>query len=112
MALSRVGLIANDAVSNAQIAPNTIIPEDMEDRSITSVKLAIPQSLHYSANVTGNASINRSLAVGYTDGRVPQANLDVNGNVYISGNTHMRDQHILNFGTGKDLQIYHDGGDS
>ena len=112
MALSRVGLIANDAVSNAQIAPNTIIPEDMEDRSITSVKLAIPQSLSYSANVTGNASINRSLAVGYTDGRVPQANLDVNGNVYISGNTHMRDQQILNFGTGKDLQIYHDGGDS
>ena len=31
----------------------------------------------YGANVTGNASINRSLAVGYTDGRVPQANLDV-----------------------------------
>ena len=87
MALSRVGLIANDAVSNAQIAPNTIIPEDMEDRSITSVKLAIPQSLPYSANVTGNASINRSLAVGYTDGRVPQANLDVKGNTYISGST-------------------------
>ena len=83
MALSRVGLIANDAVSNAQIAPNTIIPEDMEDRSITSVKLAITQSLPYSANVTGNASINRSLAVGYTDGRVPQANLDVKGNVVI-----------------------------
>ena len=87
MALSRVGLIANDAVSNAQIAPNTIIPEDMEDRSITSVKLAIPQSLPYSANVTGNASINRSLAVGYTDGRVPQANLDVKNNVFIGGQT-------------------------
>jgi len=64
------------------------------------------------ANVSGNVSIARSLAVGYTDGRVPQANLDVRGNVYISGNTHMRDQQILNFGTGKDLQIYHDGADS
>ena len=62
--------------------------------------------------VTGNVSVTRSLAVGYTDGRVPQANLDVNGNVYISGNVHMRDQQILNFGTGKDLQIYHDGSDS
>ena len=39
----------------------------------------------YGANVSGNASINRSLAVGYTDGRVPQANLDVTGNVFIGG---------------------------
>tara|TARA_R110002020_G_scaffold230371_2_gene441234 strand:+ start:26 stop:961 length:936 start_codon:yes stop_codon:yes gene_type:complete len=86
MALSRVGLVGYDSVSNAQIAANTIIPEDMEDRSITSVKLAIPQSLPYSANVTGNASVTRSLAVGYTDGRVPQANLDVKGNTHITGN--------------------------
>ena len=41
----------------------------------------------YGANVSGNASINRSIAIGYTDGRVPQANLDVKGNVYISGAT-------------------------
>jgi len=41
----------------------------------------------YGANVSGNASINRSLAVGYTDGRVPQANLDVRNNVYIGGAT-------------------------
>jgi hypothetical protein len=66
----------------------------------------------YGANVTGNATINRSLAVGYTDGRVPQANVDVKGNVYVDGNTHMRDQQILSFGTGKDLKIYHDGGNS
>ena len=109
MALSRVGLIANDAVSNAQIAPNTIIPEDMEDRSITSVKLAIPQSLPYSANVTGNASINRSLAVGYTDGRVPQANLDVKNNVFIGGQTSISgDVGIGLTGTPiGPLQIYH-----
>ena len=120
MALSRVGLIANDAVSNAQIAPNTIIPEDMEDRSITSVKLAITQSLPYSANVTCNASINRSLAVGYTDGRVPQANLDVKGNTIISGNvaissaTNYPDSSSggigrASFGTDNDLQVYHNG---
>jgi fibronectin-binding autotransporter adhesin len=66
----------------------------------------------YSANASGNVSIGRSLAVGYTDGRVPQANVDVKGNVYIDGNTHMRDQQILSFGTGKDLKIYHDGGNS
>ena len=42
------------------------------------------------ANVAGNVSVTRSLAVGYTDGRVPQANLDVKGNVYIDGNTHVR----------------------
>ena len=38
----------------------------------------------YGANVSGNASINRSMAIGYTDGRVPQANLDVKGNVVMS----------------------------
>ena len=37
----------------------------------------------YGANVTGNASVARSVAVGYTDGRVPQANLEVTGNVFI-----------------------------
>ena len=112
MALSRVGLVGYDTVSNAQIKPNTIIPEDVEDRSITSVKLAIPQVFPYSSNVTGNVSVTRSLAVGFTDGRVPQANLDVKGNVYITGNTHVRDHQRIQFGTGKDLAIYHDGGQS
>jgi hypothetical protein len=60
MALSKVGLI---------------------DPTIDSV------SIRYAANVTGNASVTRSMAVGYTDGRVPQANLDVKGNVVISGAT-------------------------
>ena len=50
--------------------------------------LTIPSSLNvtgYSANVSGNVSVARSLAVGYTDGRTPQANLDVSGNTYVSG---------------------------
>ena len=44
-----------------------------------------PKIFTYAANVTGNVSITRSLAVGYTDGRVPQANLDVKNNVFIGG---------------------------
>ena len=46
-----------------------------------------PLYTNYSANLAGNTSISRSLAVGYTDQRVPQANLDVKGNVYIDGTT-------------------------
>ena len=71
-----------------------------------------PLAMSYAANVSGNVSVTRSLSVGYTDGRVPQANVDVKGNVYIDGNTHVRDQQILSFGTGKDLQIYHNGSHS
>jgi len=55
------------------------------DGTITSAKLANPISISYAANVTGNVSVTRSLAVGYTDGRVPQANLDVKSNAYIGG---------------------------
>lgn len=53
--------------------------------TITSVKLANPISISYAANVTGNVSVTRSLSVGYTDGAVPQANLEVKGNAYVSG---------------------------
>ena len=67
MALSKVGLI---------------------DPAIDSV------SIRYAANVTGNASVTRSLAVGYTDGRIPQANLDVKGNAYISGTTTLATQKV------------------
>ena len=42
-----------------------------------------PLAMSYAANVAGNVSVTRSLAVGYTDGRVPQANLDVKGNAFI-----------------------------
>ena len=41
----------------------------------------------YSANTTGNVSLGRGLAVGYVGEKVPGANLDVNGNAYISGAT-------------------------
>ena len=51
----------------------------------SSVLNDAPKIFTYAANVTGNVSITRSLAVGYTDGRVPQANLDVKNNVFIGG---------------------------
>ena len=85
MALSKVGLI---------------------DPAIDSV------SIRYAANVTGNASVTRSMAVGYTDGRVPQANLDVKGNVYVSSHVSLADNAKLRFGADEDLQIYHNGSHS
>ena len=39
----------------------------------------------YSANTTGNVRFARGVAVGYSGNKVPGANLDVNGNAYISG---------------------------
>ena len=70
------------------------------------------------ANVAGNVSVTKSLAVGYTDGRVPQANLDVKGNtylganVYIAASTNYPDNSKAVFGNSADLQIYHDGSNS
>ena len=73
----------------------------------------------YGANVSGNSSINRSLAVGYTDGRVPRANLEVKGNVFISGNvaiagaTNYPEDVKAVFGSQETgpLQIFHSSGD-
>ena len=65
--------------------------------SVTTINLSSyaplqvgPLYTNYSANLAGNTSISRSLAVGYTDQRVPQANLDVKGNVYIGGVTRVQ----------------------
>ena len=58
---------------------------DVADGSITTSKFSNPLSFTYAANVTGNVSVTRSLVVGYTDGSVPQANLEVKGNAYVSG---------------------------
>ena len=58
---------------------------DVADGSITTSKFSNPLTFSYAANVTGNVSVTRSLSVGYTDGRVPQANLDVKNNVFVGG---------------------------
>ena len=57
----------------------------------TGNQFQIPKGIAYSANVSGNVSVSRSLAVGYTDGRVPQANLGVKGNTYITGEVSVQD---------------------
>jgi len=57
----------------------------------TGNQFQIPKGIAYSANVSGNVSVTRSLAVGYTDGRVPQANLEVKGNTYITGEVSVQD---------------------
>ena len=57
----------------------------------TGNQFQIPKGIAYSANVSGNVSVSRSLAVGYTDGRVPQANLEVKGNTYITGEVSVQD---------------------
>ena len=41
----------------------------------------------YNANTSGNVRVARNLAVGFVNSKVPGANLDVNGNAYISGAT-------------------------
>ena len=57
----------------------------------TGNQFQIPKGIAYSANVSGNVSVARSLAVGYTDGSVPQANLEVKGNTYITGEVSVQD---------------------
>ena len=63
----------------------------------------------YSVNASGNVSVGRSLAVGYTDGRVPQGNLDVKGNIYINGNLDVKSNtfinHFGNVSVGRSLAV-------
>ena len=59
----------------------------------------------YSINSSSNVSIARSLAIGYTDHRVPRANLDVKNNVFIGGATTISGALTL----GTDLAVTHGG---
>ena len=59
----------------------------------------------YSLNSSSNVSIARSIAIGYTDHRIPQANLDVKNNVYIGGATTIAGALTL----GTDLAVAHGG---
>ena len=78
------GVVLGQAIDVATPADDSVTTAKIADNAVTAIKLADPLGF---ANVAGNVSIGRSLAVGYTDGRVPQANLDVKGNVFISGVT-------------------------
>ena len=70
-----------------------------------------PLAMSYAANVAGNVSVTRSLAVGYTDGRVPQSNLDVKGNTYIAGATTIAAEARAGTGTGAKDQLILQGVD-
>ena len=59
----------------------------------------------YSINSSSNVSIAQSLAIGYVDHRVPQANLDVKNNVFIGGATTISGALTL----GTDLAVTHGG---
>ena len=86
------------------------------DGTITSAKLANPISISYAANVTGNVSVTRSLSVGYTDGAVPQANLEVKGNAYVSGQLGLGNGSAgtpsFAFGSDTNTGLYRTGADS
>ena len=66
----------------------------------------------YSANTSGNVRFARGVAVGYANSKVPGANLDVKGNVFVSSSVSLPDSAKVKLGTGNDLQIYHDGSQS
>jgi|TARA_R110001599_G_scaffold261365_1_gene461747 hypothetical protein len=86
------------------------------DGTITSAKFVNPILFAYSANVTGNVSVTRSLAVGYTDGAVPQANLEVKGNAYVSGQLGIGNGSAgapsFSFGSDTNTGLYRTGVDS
>ena len=74
----------------ATVGDATITQAKLSSLSVGGAKMranALSSGTIYTANLTGNAYVTRGLAVGYTDGRVPQANLDVKNNVYIGGAT-------------------------
>ena len=72
--------LANRAVTQAKLAENSVGGSKVRANVLSSGSI-------YTANIAGNAYVTRGFAVGYTDGRVPQANLDVKNNVYIGGAT-------------------------
>ena len=89
---------------------------DVADGSITTSKFSNPLTFTYSANVTGNVSVARSLVVGYTDGSVPQANLEVKGNAYVSGQLGLGNGSAgtpsFAFGSDTNTGLYRTGADS
>ena len=89
---------------------------DVADGSITTSKFSNPLTFSYAANVTGNVSVTRSLSVGYTDGRIPQANLDVKSNAYVSGQLGLGNGSAgtpsFAFGSDTNTGLYRTGADS
>ena len=65
-------------------ANETALTFSNDDTDVTGkLTSSVTPSFNYGANATGNVSVTRGIAVGYTDGKVPGANLDVKGNAFI-----------------------------
>ena len=113
------GSVGDRTITQAKLAENSVGGSKVRANVLTGGQI-IGSVVGFQSNVTGNVSVSRSLAVGYTDGRVPRANLDVAGNVYITGKTthasysHFPDDVKVLWGhdpTGvvSDLEMYHGG---
>jgi hypothetical protein len=78
--------VANRSITQAKLAENSVGGSKVRANVLTGGQI-IGSVVGFQSNVTGNVSVTRSLAVGYADGRVPQANLEVKGNAHITGAT-------------------------
>ena len=78
--------VANRSITQAKLAENSVGGSKVRANVLTGGQI-IGSVVGFQSNVTGNVSVSRSLAVGYTDGRIPQANLEVKGNAHIVGAT-------------------------
>ena len=78
--------VANRSITQAKLAENSVGGSKVRANVLTGGQI-IGSVVGFQSNVTGNVSVSRSLAVGYVDGRVPQANLEVKGNAHITGAT-------------------------
>jgi hypothetical protein len=90
MKTNKLGQPVTKATIANLVGDATITQAKLSSLSVGGAKMranALSSGTIYTANLTGNAYVTRGLAVGYTDGRVPQANLDVKNNVYIGGAT-------------------------
>ena len=78
------GVVLGAALDINTPADASVTSGKIASGAVTAIKLGDPLGF---ANVAGNVSIGRGLAVGWTDGKVPPANLTVKGNTFLSGAT-------------------------
>ena len=120
------GSVGDRTITQAKLAENSVGGSKVRANVLTGGQI-IGSVVGFQSNVTGNLSVSRSMAVGFTDGRIPQANLEVKGNVYISDDVYFSganydllwdettsklkfyDNAQACYGDGNDLQIYHGG---
>ena len=100
--------IAADAVTGAKIADDSIDSEHIVDGSIDTAHIGDDQ---VTAAKLAN-SINTDIATGVTANTTANAALPKTGGIITAGEVDFNDNIKARFGTGKDLNIYHDGSNS